>query len=79
MRWRFMDRINRFEAWATIEGRKAVSLEEYSLLEPFGRKGSLPENLVVESCVHLARWLVIVSSGFEQTCILSAIDQFRFG
>lgn len=78
MRWRFVDRITRFETWAAIEGRKTISLEEYSLLEPLGRKGSLPESLVVESCVHLARWLAIVSSAFEQTCILLEIGQFIF-
>lgn len=78
MRWHFMDKVVRFEPWKAIEGRKTISLEEYSLLEPFGRKGSFPESLVVESCVHLARWMVAVSSAFEQTCILSAIDQFGF-
>lgn len=78
MRWRFMDRVIGFEPWTAIEGRKTISLEEYSLLEPFGRKGSFPESLVIESCVHLARWLVVVSSAFEQTCILSAIDRFGF-
>lgn len=78
MRWRFMDRITRFELWAAIEGRKTVSLEEYSLLEPLGRKGVFPESLVVETCVHLARWMVTVSSAFEHTCILSAVDGFRF-
>jgi len=78
MRWRFMDRVIRFEPWTAIEGRKTISLEEYSLLEPFGRKGSFPESLVVESCVLMARWLVVVSSEFEQTCILSAIDRFGF-
>ena len=78
MRWHFLDRVIRFEAWKAIEGRKAVSLEEYSLLEPFGRKGCLPESLVIESCVHLARWLVVASSSFEQTCSLSAIERFEF-
>jgi len=78
MRWRFMDRIARFETWAAIEGRKTISLEEYSLLEPLGRKGCFPESLVVECCVDLARWLVVVSSAFEQTGILSAIDRFGF-
>jgi hypothetical protein len=78
MRWRFIDKIVRFEAWTAIDGRKTVSLEEYSLLEPLGRKGIFPESLIVESGAQLARWLVTVSSAFEQTCILSEIKQFDF-
>jgi hypothetical protein len=78
MRWRFADNIDAFEAWASIHGRKTVSLEEYSLLEPLGRKGSLPESLVVESCVHFSRWLVAASSRFQQSCILKEIKPFVF-
>lgn len=78
MRWQFVDRITRFERWAAIEGRKAVSLEEYSLLEPLGRKGMLPETLVLESCVHLARWLVVASSDFQDSCLLTGADDFAF-
>ena len=78
MRWRFVDSITRFEAWTAAEGRKTVSLEEYSLLEPLGRKGCLPESLLVETCVQLGRWLVVKSSDFERTCMLSEIDRFAF-
>jgi hypothetical protein len=77
MRWRLIDRITRFEAWRAIEGRKAVSLEEYSLLEPLGRKGAFPESLMLESCVHLARWLVAASSGFERLCVASEVERFQ--
>ena len=76
MRWRFVDRIDEFEPWARISGRKSVSLEEHSLLARLGREGVLPESLMVESCVQLARWLVAKSSGFEQTCLLAGIDNF---
>lgn len=78
MRWRFLDRIDQFDEWASIEGRKSISLEEYSLLKPLGRKGCFPESLIVESCVHLARWLVAASSGFERTGVLQAVDHFCF-
>ena len=78
MRWRFADRIDAFEPWTRISGRKSVSLEEYSLLTRLGREGVLPESLVVESCVQLARWLVAKSSSFEQTCLLAGIDSFAF-
>jgi 3-hydroxymyristoyl/3-hydroxydecanoyl-(acyl carrier protein) dehydratase len=72
-----VDRITRFEPWAAIEGRKAVSFEEYSLLKPFGRNGSFPESLLLECCVESARWLVTASSGFTQTSILSEVREFR--
>ncbi len=78
MRWRFTDKITDFEAWKSIRGIKAVSLEEYSLLEWTGRKGSFPENLVVEACVHLSRWLVAASSQFRQSCLLKEIGPFAF-
>ena len=76
MRWRFVDRITAFEPWQAIAGRKAVSLEEYYLLRPLGREGILPESLVLESCVELARWLVAASSGFARVAELAAIERF---
>ena len=78
MKWRFVDRIDQFEPWRSVSGRKSISLEEYSLLGPLGRKGCLPESLVVEVCVQLGRWLVAVSSCFEQSCILLGVDGFGF-
>ena len=77
MRWRLIDRIDSFEAWAAIAGTKAVSFEEISLLKPFGRKGDFPETLVLEGCVELMRWLVGASSGFTQSCILDRVEDFR--
>ena len=78
MRWRFIDRVTRFEPWSAITGLKTVSLEEYSLLEPLGRKGRFPESLVIEAGVQLARWLVAASSDFAQSCVLDAVDGFEF-
>lgn len=78
MRWRLIDRIDEFERWTSICGRKTVSLEEYSLLEPLGRKGHFPESLVLESCVHLVRWLAAASSDFEQSCALLEVEPFVF-
>ena len=78
MRWRFTDRVERFEPWRAIETRKAVSLEEYSLLERFGREGAFPESLVLECCVEAARWLVAASSGFDQAGVLEAVESFAF-
>lgn len=78
MRWCLTDRIHRIENWKSISGRKLSSLEEYCLCEPLGRKGVVPETLAVESCVELLRWLVTVSSGFKETCILGSIEDFKF-
>ena len=78
MRWRFADRIDEFHPWAFIRGRKGISLEEYSLLERFGRSGVLPETLVLESCVHFARWLVSASSEWNASCLLKDIMDFTY-
>jgi len=78
MRWRFMDRIESIEPWQSAEGIKAISFEEYSLGKPFGRKGILPEGIVLESCIHMIRWLVIKSSNFRNTCVLKEIERFAF-
>lgn len=78
MKWRLIDSIDNFEEWTSVCGRKTVSLEEYSLLEVLGRKGSFPESLVLESCVHLVRWLVGVSSDFTLSCTLLEVERFTF-
>lgn len=78
MRWRFADRIDAFEPWALIRGRKGISLEEYSLLERFGRRGVFPESLVLETCVHFARWLAAASSGWRHSCLLAGIEDFVY-
>jgi len=78
MRWRFVDRVTAFQPWLSIAGRKAVSLEEYKLLKPFGREGVLPESLVLESCVEHVRWLAAASSEFKQACVLEAVEGFNF-
>jgi hypothetical protein len=67
-----------FEPWTFLKGRKAISLEEYCLLEPLGRKGVFPETLVLESCVHLGRWLVMKSSDFVKIGLLSEVREFSF-
>ena len=78
MRWRFVDKVTSLEPWRRITGRKAVSLEEYYLLERTGREGVLPESLVVECCVELVRWLVAASSSFALMSALEEIDGFTF-
>lgn len=78
MRWQLADRVDSFDPWVAIAGRKAVSFEEYSLLRPFGRQGTFPESLVLEACVALGRWLVTASSQFSLTGTLSAVHRFQW-
>ena len=78
MRWRFVDRVTSLEPWQGITGLKAVSLEEYLLPAPLGREGAFPETLIVECCVELARWLVVVSSAFAHNAVLREAAQFGF-
>ena len=79
MRWRLMDKVTGFEPWHAISGRKAVSVEEYYLLERLGREGVLPESLVLGCCAELTRWLIAVSSSFRASGLLVGVEQFRFG
>ena len=77
MRWRMIDRINELVAWRSIAALKVVSLEEYSLLKPFGRKGECPQSLLLEACVQSCRWLTIVSSDFCLVALPASIQNFR--
>jgi len=77
MRWRFVDRVTAFDPWGRIAGRKAASLEEYSLLERHGRPGEVAGTLVLESAVQLAGWLVMASSGFRQAALLEEVRDLR--
>jgi len=66
MRWRFTDKVLSFTPWQAVVTLKAGSLEEYSLLERWGRPGEAPAVLVLEACIQSARWLVEASSAFSQ-------------
>lgn len=78
MRWRFLDSMHSVTPWREARGRKAVSLEEYYLLQPLGREGVFPESLCLECCVEVARWLVATSSEFRTTCALAEAAGFTF-
>jgi len=78
MRWRFADKLGGFRPWQALIGTKAVSLEEYSLLEPFGREGAMPRSLVLEACVETARWLVARSSEWTASCVLDGVEDLAF-
>jgi len=67
MRWRFTDKVLSFTPWQAVVTLKAGSLEEYSLLERWGRPGEAPVVLALEACIQSARWLVEASSAFSQS------------
>lgn len=77
MKWRFTDRINSFTPWAELRAEKAVSLEEYYLKERMGQPGEFPEILLLESCIHAARWLIIASSSFAESGMLETVSDFK--
>ncbi|MEK7271238.1 MAG: hypothetical protein AAB215_09900 [Planctomycetota bacterium] len=78
MRWRLVDRIDAFEPWSAIRGRKAVTFEEVHLPEPLGRRGVLPESLVLGAASEFLLWLVAASSGFERIAFIEGIDGAAF-
>jgi 3-hydroxymyristoyl/3-hydroxydecanoyl-(acyl carrier protein) dehydratase len=65
MKWRMIDRIVDFEPWRSIRGAKLVSFEEYCAAP--GALNELPRTLALEAGVQLARWLLVLSSGFMIT------------
>jgi len=77
MKWRFVDRVTGYEPWKSMQGEKAVSFEEYCLLEPFGLAGEFPRTLLIECSVELCSWLVAASSGFEKFCTLGGMEGFE--
>ena len=78
MRWRFSDRLLAYREWESLQGRKAVSLEEYHLLAPLGLGSAFPSSLAVECGVSVARWLVLRSSGFSSSCLLAGVEGMAF-
>lgn len=61
MKFRFVDAITKVVPGRTIEGVKAVSLEEYFLLRPAGLKMDFPPTLLAESLFQLANFLIHAS------------------
>ncbi len=77
MRWYFIDRIESYLEWQSITALKAVSFEEFTLLEKQGRLGEFPETLLLETCVEALRWLIVRSSGFQLASALRSVEAFK--
>jgi 3-hydroxymyristoyl/3-hydroxydecanoyl-(acyl carrier protein) dehydratase len=78
MKLRCVDRILAWEPWRTIRGVKAVSFEEYCLPVGLGLPEQLPAALALESVFELARWLVVLSSDFEQIALPVELERCTF-
>ena len=78
MKLRCVDRILAWEPWRTIRGVKAVSFEEYCLPAGLGMQEHLPSSLALESVFELARWLVVLSSEFQQIALPIELERCTF-
>jgi hypothetical protein len=76
MRWHFVDRIDSYLEWKSLTACKAVSFEEFHLLEQQGRRGEFPESLLLETCIESLRWLIVRSSEFQLSAVLHSVDRF---
>jgi hypothetical protein len=76
MRWHFVDRIDSYLEWKSLTARKAVSFEEFHLLDQQGRQGEFPESLLLETCVESLRWLIVRSSDFQLLSVVRTVDAF---
>ncbi len=78
MKFRLIDKITGFKKHEWIETVKAISLEEYSLLEPWDRKGAFPETLILQIAVESAALFAAASSEFRWISVLDSVEQVRF-
>lgn len=78
MKFRFVDRITAWTPHQRICGVKVVSFEEYSLKEPFGDEGRLPETLLLECLLQLGNWLILLSSDFQQMGAMVKLGRVEF-
>ena len=58
MKFRFVDNIIRVKDGEYIEGIKAVSAEEYFLLNRFGLRSQFPQTLMAEALFQLSNFLI---------------------
>lgn len=79
MKFRLVDRIVAWSPWERIQGLKTVSFEEYQLKDAFGDEARLPETLLIESFFQLGSWLILLSSGFQQTGLVVRLTEAKFG
>jgi 3-hydroxymyristoyl/3-hydroxydecanoyl-(acyl carrier protein) dehydratase len=78
LKFRLVDKIVQFSQNKSIETRKAISFEEFSLLKVWGRKGTFPETLILQFAVESLSWLVAMSTKFQKICVLEQLDEAAF-
>lgn len=77
MKLRLVDRILSVDD-SSLETEKAISFEEFSLLEPWGRKGAFPESLLLQVAVESAALLVAHRTGRGSIAVLEEVLSMRF-
>lgn len=78
MKFRLVDTIVEYYENTSINTRKAISFEEFSLLKRWGRKGEFPETLILQLAVESAAFLMAVSSQFKYIGLLKTIDHVKY-
>ncbi len=77
MRFRLVDRIDRWAVQESIDGAKAVSFEEVELRKELGLSPALPETLLIESLFQLANWLITLSTGYEKVGLILNVRRIK--
>lgn len=78
MKFRFVDKIIKWEPFHSIHGRKAVSFEEYCLKSPFGGSEALPESILLGAGIELVTWLCILSTQYHKGMLVQEIGASEF-
>jgi 3-hydroxyacyl-[acyl-carrier-protein] dehydratase len=77
MRFHMIDRIDHWDAYRRLSGRKVTSAEEaYWCATPTGPV--MPGGLVLEALAQAGTWLLLLSSGFQRRAALGSVGQTRW-
>ncbi|WP_433664264.1 3-hydroxyacyl-ACP dehydratase FabZ family protein [Nocardia sp. CA-128927] len=78
MRFLMVDAITELDGGRRAVGVKNAAMSEDYFADHFPQQPILPGVLVLEAMTQLARWLVITSSDFRTTVVLSAVQHSKF-
>ena len=78
MRYMLVDRVTAWEAGASIEGVKNITMSEDFLEFHFPRFPVMPGALILEGLVQLAGWLEAAESDFTRWILLEKVRSVRY-
>ena len=78
MRYMLVDRVTAWEAGASIEGVKNITMSEDFLEFHFPRFPVMPGALIFEGLVQLAGWLEAAGSDFTRWILLEKVRSVRY-